>query len=291
MNAPALNFDDPLARCLAVTARLHGQPVSAEALTAGLPLEDGRLTPALASRAAERAGLAARVVKVALDEIKQAALPVILLMQDRGACVLVKRNGDEAHTVLPELPEAVRTAPLAELAGTYSGHAILLGRLQRFHAGTESERIADKHHWFWGTLRAEVPTYAEVAVATVMINLFALASPLFFMNVYDRVVPNNATETLWVLTIGIALVLLFDLTLKILRGYFIDFVGRRADLALSSALFARVMDLRLDQPRQSPGTLANNLREFESLREFFTSATLASIIDLPFVLMFIAVIF
>ena len=107
---------------------------------------------------------------------------------------------------------------------------------------------------------------------------------------YDRVVPNNATETLWVLTIGIALVLLFDLTLKILRGYFIDFVGRRADLALSSALFARVMDLRLDQPRQSPGTLANNLREFESLREFFTSATLASIIDLPFVLMFIAVI-
>jgi len=114
VNAPALNFDDPLARCLAVTARLHGQPVSAEALTAGLPLEDGRLTPALASRAAERAGLAARVVKVALDEIKQAALPVILLMQDRGACVLVKRNGDEAHTVLPELPEAVRTAPLAE---------------------------------------------------------------------------------------------------------------------------------------------------------------------------------
>jgi ATP-binding cassette subfamily C protein LapB len=136
-----------------------------------------------------------------------------------------------------------------------------------------------------------VPTYGEVALATVLINVFALASPLFFMNVYDRVVPNNATETLWVLTIGIALVLAFDLILKIVRGYFIDVVGRRADLALSSALFARVMDLRLDQPRQTPGTLANNLREFESLREFFTSATLASIIDLPFVLLFLAVVF
>ena len=290
MNAPALNFYDPLAGCLAVTARLHGQPVSAEALAAGLPLDDGRLTPALVSRAAERAGLAARVVKVALDEIKQAALPVILLMQDRGACVLVKRNGDEAHTVLPELPEAVRTAPLADLADTYSGHAILLGRLQRFHAGTESERIADKHHWFWGTLRREVRTYSEVALATVLINVFALASPLFFMNVYDRVVPNRAMETLWVLALGLTLVLLFDLFLKMLRGYFIDIAGKHADLALSATLFARVMDLKLDQPRQPVGTLANNLREFESLREFFTSATLASIIDLPFVFIFLAAI-
>jgi ATP-binding cassette, subfamily C, bacterial LapB len=136
-----------------------------------------------------------------------------------------------------------------------------------------------------------VPTYGEVAIATVLINLFALASPLFFMNVYDRVVPNNAMETLWVLAIGIGLVLAFDLVLKVLRGYFIDVVGRRADLALSSALFSRVMDLKLDQPRQTPGTLANNLREFESLREFFTSATLASIIDLPFVLLFLAVLF
>jgi ATP-binding cassette subfamily C protein LapB len=174
--------------------------------------------------------------------------------------------------------------------GTYSGHAILLGRLQRFHAGTESERIADKHHWFWGTLRREVRTYSEVALATVLINVFALASPLFFMNVYDRVVPNRAMETLWVLALGLSLVLLFDLFLKMLRGYFIDIAGKHADLALSATLFARVMDLKLDQPRQPVGTLANNLREFESLREFFTSATLASIIDLPFVFIFLAAI-
>jgi ATP-binding cassette subfamily C protein LapB len=290
VSEPAVTFIDPVAACLAAASRLYGQAVTAQALTAGLPLEEGRLTPALAPRAAERAGLAARVMKLPLTEIHEVALPVILLSSERDACVLVKRDAPDAQIILPELPEALRTVPLAELEASYSGYAILLGRLQRFSAGTESERLAQTYHWFWGTLRRESRTYGEVAVATVLINIFALASPLFFMNVYDRVVPNRAMETLWVLALGLALVLGFDLLLKILRGYFIDVAGKRADLALSASLFARVMDLKLDQPRQPVGTLANNLREFESLREFFTSATLASIIDLPFVFVFIAAI-
>ena len=281
---------DPLAASLAIAARLYGEAVSPTALAAGLPLEDGRMTPALVVRAAERAGLQARIVKTPLAQLGSEYLPALLLTSDRDACVMLERNGDEAKIVLPELPDTSRDVPLAQLEASYSGHAIVLSRLQRFSAGTESERIADKHHWFWGTLRGEVRTYSEVAIATVLINLFALASPLFFMNVYDRVVPNQAMETLWVLSIGMAIVLAFDLVLKILRGYFIDVVGRRADLALSSTLFARVMDLKLDQPRQPVGTLANNLREFESLRDFFTSATLASIIDLPFVLLFLGTI-
>jgi ATP-binding cassette subfamily C protein LapB len=281
---------DPLASSLAIAARLYGEPVSAEALTAGLPLEDGRMTPELAVRAAERASLEARIVRSPLRRLSSETLPAIVLTAERGAYVLVQYDGDYAEVILPELPDSARQIPIDELESSYAGHAIVLSRLQRFSAGTESERIADTHHWFWGTLRKETRTYAEVALATILINVFALASPLFFMNVYDRVVPNQAMETLWVLAIGITVVFVFDLVLKILRGYFIDVVGRRADLALSSTLFARVMDLKLDQPRQPVGTLANNLREFESLRDFFTSATLASIIDLPFVLMFLGVI-
>lgn len=248
------------------------------------------MTPVLAVRAAERAGLSARVVKLPLAKITASLLPAILLSADRKACVLLKTGDGQAHIVLPELPDAERTVPLAELAGTYDGPVILLGRLQRFQAGTETERVVEKHHWFWGTLRSQTSTYVEVGVATIIINIFALASPLFFMLVYDRVVPNQAMETLWVLALGLGLVMVFDLLLKLLRGYFIDIAGKRADLALSSILFARVMDLKLDQPRQSVGSLANNLREFESLREFFTSATLASIIDLPFVFVFLGAI-
>ncbi len=290
MNAADSMLIDPLAVCLTIAARLYGQPMSADALTTGLPLEDGRLTPALAARAAERAGLSARVLKLPLARINPALLPVILLGEERNACVLVKIEDEQAHIILPELPDAMRTVALPALAATYGDHVILLGRLQRFQSGSETERLVEKHHWFWGTLRKEARTYTEVAVATVIINVLALASPMFFMLVYDRVVPNQAMETLWVLALGLAVVLVFDLLLKLLRGYFIDLAGKRADLALSSTLFARVMDLKLDQPRQPVGTLANNLREFESLREFFTSATLASIIDLPFVFVFLAAI-
>ena len=290
MNDTLRGAGDPLAICLAAAARLYGESISPEALLAGLPIEDGRLTPALLGRAAERAGLAATITAMPLAAIPHTALPVILLTQDRGACVLVKRGAVDAQIIASDSPAEERTVPLAELAASYAGHAILLAHVQRFAAGTESERIAETHHWFWGTLRRELRTYSEVALATVLVNVFALASPLFFMNVYDRVVPHQAIETLWVLAIGVAIVFAFDLLLKILRGYFIDIAGKRADLALSSALFARVMDLKLDQPRQAVGTLANNLREFESLREFFTSATLVSVIDLPFVFVFLAAI-
>ena len=290
MNDTVRGSGDPLAICLAAAARLYGESVSPEALIAGLPIEDGRLTPALAGRAAERAGLAATIVAMPLAAIPHTALPVILLTRDRGACVLIKRGAVDAQIIAPDSPAQERAVPLAELAANYAGHAILLAHVQRFAAGTESERLAETHHWFWGTLRQELRTYSEVALATVLVNVFALASPLFFMNVYDRVVPHQAIETLWVLAIGVAIVFAFDLLLKILRGYFIDVAGKRADLALSSTLFARVMDLKLDQPRQAVGTLANNLREFESLREFFTSATLVSVIDLPFVFVFLAAI-
>lgn len=288
MNAPAVpRRPDVLAACVALAARLHGQAVSADAVVAGLPVEAGGLTPELLPRAAERAGLAARIALMPLEEIGRTDCPAILLLHDRQACVLVGISDGEATVLRPETPDHPEQLTLDALNAVYMGHAAMLAPLQRHAAGTASEQVLEQHHWFWGTLRRESRTYAQIAIATFVINVFALASPLFFMNVYDRVVPNQAIETLWVLAIGMAMVLAFDIVLKMLRGYFIDVAGKRADLALSSALFARVMDLKLDQPRESAGTLANNLREFESLRDFFTSATLASIIDLPFVLVFI----
>lgn len=283
----ALVVTDTLAGALALLARLHGQAVSPQMLTAGLPLDDG-LTPDLVARAAERAGLAADVRRVALDTLEARQLPAIVLLTERRAAVVTAREGDRLSVMYPEAPGDTLIVPLDELLPLYAGAVVFARPLQRHAAGTATERMMDTHHWFWGTLRRDARLYGEVALATLLINLFALGSPLFFMNVYDRVVPNQALETLWVLALGITLVFAFDLVLKTLRGYFIDIAGKRADLALSSALFARIMDLKLDQPRHSAGTLANNLREFESLRDFFTSATLASLIDLPFVVIFLA---
>lgn len=281
---------DALASALAQLARLLGHPVSVESLVAGLPLLEGRLTPKLVPRAAERAGLTAEVRGCALADIPAHALPVVLLLEGSEACVLLERTAGEARIAPAGAAEIERVVPLAELAARYAGYAVVAGERLRFEAGTATERIARTHHWFWGALARSWRIYAEVAAAAVLINIFTVLTPLFVMNVYDRVVPNNAFDTLWVLALGVGLMYVFDLLLKVLRGYFVDVAGKRADIAMSAALFARVMDLRLDQPRQPVGALANNLREFESLREFFTSATLTTLIDLPFVLLFIAVV-
>lgn len=286
---PALpSGEDALAECLAQVTRLLGQPATAQALTAGLPLDAAGLSPELLLRAAERAGYSARLVRSDLQRLSKLDLPSVLLLQDRGACVLVDRNDSEASIVTSAGIE--RVVPLTELAAEYAGTAIPVARVQRFEAGTASERMLATHHWFWGTLARAWPMYGEVILASVLVNVFAVLTPLFTMNVYDRVVPNKAIETFWVLALGVMIIYLFDLGLKLLRGYFIDVAGRRADIALSAGLFEQVMGMRLDAGRQSVGALANNLREFESLREFFTSATLVTLIDLPFVLLFIGVI-
>src|ERR671915_513399 len=284
----AMQHADSLAAALAQLAGLLGRPVSVESLVAGLPLLDGRLTPKLVPRAAERAGLNAEVRQCALEAIPALVLPVVLLLEGREACVLLERKGDEARIAIPQGTE--RRVALAELQARYAGYAVFAGERLRFEAGTATERIARTHHWFWGALARSWRIYAEVTVAAILINVFTVVTPLFVMNVYDRVVPNNAFDTLWALALGLAVMYVFDLALKLLRGYFVDVAGKRADIAMSSALYARVMDLRLDQPRQPVGTLANNLREFESLREFFTPATLTTLIALPFVILFVAVV-
>ncbi len=287
---PIEGTSDPLAICLAAAARHLGAPLSPQAIAAGLPLEEGRLTPALCVRAAERAGFSAVLKRSDLGSIPRISLPALLLLAEGDACVLLAKSETTADILTSAAPEAPKAVSLEELSPGYVGSAIFLGRAPRFEAGTTSERIVTTHHWFWGTLARNWPIYGEVAAASVLINIFTVLSPLFFMNVYDRVVPNKAFETFWVLAIGVLTMYLFDLLLKTLRAYFVDMAGKRADIALSSTLFEQVMNMRLDAGRQSVGTTANNLREFESLREFFTSATISTLVDLPFILLFIAVI-
>jgi ATP-binding cassette subfamily C protein LapB len=282
--------DDPILACLVALARLLERPVSGEALTAGLPLEDGRLGPDLAVRAAERAGLAARWVRRPLRRINPVTLPCVLLLEDEAACVLVAREeGGRASVVLPETAPGAVELDDAELEARYAGYALFARPEARFDRRAQ-EVESGPRSWFWGTLLEAWPIYAEVVLAAVMINLFALASPLFIMNVYDRVVPNHAVETLWVLAAGVGTVFLFDFVLRGLRGYFVDSAGRIADLKLAGRIFEHVLGIRMAVRPASAGAFANNLREFESLRDFFTSASLVTLVDLPFALLFIAVV-
>jgi ATP-binding cassette subfamily C protein LapB len=285
---------DPLLDCLAVVARLHARPISPDALRAGLPLAGGRLTPQLFVRAAARSGMSARVIERALERIPRLVLPAVLMLDGgRDACVLASLGDDGTADILAPAAggEMRKRLPISELAASYAGYAILVQPARQIddRAGDVGGALNDS--WLWGTVYRHRRDYAQVLVASVMINLFVLISPLFVMNVYDRVVPNNAIETLWVLAIGAVTVFVFDFAFRMLRAYFVDGVGRKVDVLVSNRLFEHVLGIQLRVRPASAGSFANHVREFETLREFFTSATLTMVVDLPFSFLFIFVIF
>lgn len=139
--------------------------------------------------------------------------------------------------------------------------------------------------WLMAPIDRNRAVYAKVLVASVMINLFALAASIFSMTVYDRVIPNNAMASLIGLSVGMGIVLLFDFVLKILRSYFLDIAGADIDLDVGDTVFARLLAIRLDQKRGSTGGLASLMRELETLRDFFASATLTVLVDVPFIVL------
>ncbi len=255
-------------------------------------MEEGKLTPAIFPRAASRAGLTARIVKSRLVQLNPALFPAVLMLEPGRACVLVALDirHRRARVIFPELGEAETEMDLDGLQSSYSGQAIYVR--PRFHFDTRGPEVKTQRarHWFWGVIRENRKLYRDVIAGSVVINLFAVAMPLFVLNVYDRVVPNHATETLWVLSIGIFVVLCFDLALRLMRNAFVDLAASRADVKLSSSLMARVLGLRMEARPASTGSFAATLQSFESVRAFIGSATVVSLVDLPFVLMFAVII-
>lgn len=283
---------DALLDCLLLIARAHGAATTRDAAVAGLPLENGRLNPSLFARAAQRAGLSSKVVRCAPERLNPSLLPAVLLLKGDKACVLLgwSEGSGHARVVFPELGEAAVEMPRAELAARHDGYAIYARPIFRFDARTPEVRAVRRQHWFWGVIAENASLYRDVLLAAFMINLFAIAMPMFVMNVYDRVVPNHAMETLWVLGLGVLIVLAGDLILRTMRGYFVDLASSRADVKLSAAIMERVLGLRMEQRPESAGSFAANLRAFESVRDFISSATVVAFIDVPFALVFLLVI-
>lgn len=282
---------DPLLDCLVEVARLHGQGATRASLSAGLPLQPQESLPlSLAERAASRAGLATRVQRLALDEIDALTLPAILILHGNKACVLLGRDDSEHWRVLlPETGQGAVTLSTEALQSRYSGVVLFARPHFRFDERTPEVKPTRSGHWFWGPVLAQRFVYRDVLWAALLINLFALAFPIFSMNVYDRVVPNHATETLWVLAIGVTLVLCSDLFIRLLRSHFVDEASARIDVQISASLMERVLGMRLENRPQSVGSFAANLRGFEQVRDFIASSTVTALIDLPFALLFVVV--
>jgi ATP-binding cassette subfamily C protein LapB len=283
---------DSLLDSLALICRLYGVATSKDALVSGLPLRDGKMTPELLKRSADRVNLAVTILKKPLNEIRPEFLPAILLLKDEQACVITKLDSanNQARVVFPELGEAEVVMPLSELEERSLGYVIVAKLKYVFDRRAPSVGKVRLQHWFWGSLAENSRIYRDIMVAAFVVNMFALAMPLFTMNVYDRVLPNRATETLWVMAIGIALLVIGDLVLRTMRAYFLDWASTRIDVKLTRRIMEHVLGIRLEQRPNSVGSFANNLRSFETVRDFITSATITTFIDIPFGLIFVGVI-
>ncbi|WP_035060440.1 type I secretion system permease/ATPase [Andreprevotia chitinilytica] len=282
---------DPLADCLVELTRIHGQAWTRAELIAGLPLVENLLTPSLLPRAAARAGLAARLTRRSLDGLPPRLLPAILLLKDKQACILLEWLPDgSARVRWPEAGESAETIAHDVLVARYSGIAIFVRPRFRFEARAPELTSARTHHWFWSVVLANWRLYRDGLLAALLINTFALALPLYSMNVYDRVVPNHAVETLWVLAIGAVMVMSFDFTLRTVRGYIVDLASKRIDVTLSALIMERVLGIRMANRPASVGSFVANLHSFESVRDFIASASITALIDMPFVLLFLLVL-
>lgn len=292
---------DPLLECLVIFSSLFNRPISIDALISGLPIEPGKAGPelfsiksskGLFSRVAKRAGFAARLIKRDLNELSGLLLPCILILKDRNACVLesIDRTNNRARVIFPEVSEGEEWVDLERLQEEYIGFSFLLKR--EFKKRSRPLRLikAGESHWFWGTLVRSREIFISVILASVLVNLFVIATPLFTMNVYDRVVPNDALDTLWVLAIGVMVVFAFDALIRYTRTYLLEVAGKKSDIIMSSILFEQTLNLRMDQWPKSLGAFANNLRDFESIRNFFTASTMATLVDLPFAVIFLIVV-
>ena len=288
-----MKLDDPLSRCLLYIADSHGIATSRDALLDGLPLVDNKLPPSLIERAAKRIGINANVMHKSLSRIGQNFLPCILLQEDNSACLLEKIDftSKKALVRLPELGMELQEVSLDELNASFIGSVIFCSLEFKLNASQQTEsKKKNQKHWFWGVIFANRRVYRDVLIAALFINILAMTMPLFVMNVYDRVVPNFATDTLWALAAGAFTIVCADLVLRILRSWFVELAAQRADTIISADIMDRILGMRMENAPSSIGSFASNVQSFESVRSFIGSMIVISLIDLPFFLLFILII-
>jgi ATP-binding cassette subfamily C protein LapB len=285
---------DSLLESLSFMATYYKRHTSKESLISGLAIHNKSMTIKDFLISSKRIGLISKVVSRELKGISKLALPAVLILEKDRACVLLDMNFEtnEAKVIIPGLSEGETIMSLDALKKEFKQQVIIIKPTYKFDNRVSNEIVIPKpKDWFWGALKSNIPLYKKVIVAAIFINLFVLAMPLFMKNVFDRVLPNNALETLLAMTFGIIFIMIFDLIFSLLRAYYLGKAGKKADLIMSNKIFDQLLNIRLSEKPNSTGQFVSRLQSFQSVRDFFTSATIATLVDIPFTLLFIAIIF
>jgi len=282
---------DPVLDCLAFLARQADRPSSPVLLRAGLALSDQGLLPFhQIEPALEQVGMRGELIRRRLKGWRLQQLPAILKLADDRAAVLIELRGSDGLVFAPGVAEPM-WVPLDQLEPVFTGEAVVVeADPTRERAGERPWDKVRRQHWFWSEVWKVRREFWPVMLAALVVNLLALAVPLFTMNVYDRVIPNKAIPTLWVLAIGVVLALGFDFVLRLARSQLVDEIGRRLDARYSQKLFEKVMNLPMAERQGSTGAFAKRVSEYESVRDFFASTSVVLIVDIGFMLVFLVLI-
>ena len=282
---------DPVLDCLTFLARQSDRPSSPVLLRAGLALSDtGTLPFHQIEPALDQVGMRGEPMHRKLAGWPARQLPAILELDDNRAAVLLETRDRDILIYAPGVAEPM-WVQAAELEPVFTGRAVFVEPDPTRER--ESERPWDKAkrtHWFWSEVWKARREFWPVLLAALVVNLLALAVPLFTMNVYDRVIPNKAISTLWVLALGVALALAFDFFLRVARAQLIDEIGRKLDAKFSQKLFEKVMNLPMAERQGSTGAFARRVSEYEGVRDFFASTTVVLVVDIGFMLVFLILI-
>ena len=285
---------DCLLSSLYFLAKYFKRTTSRATLVSGFALNDEAMSIKDFIESSKRIGLVSKVVDRNISQISRFALPSVLILKDNKACVLLDFNieKNQAKIILPEVSEGEILISLNELDELYTNQIIIIKPTYNFTNRISDEIIIDEpRKWFFGAMKKNIFIYQKVIIAAIFINFFVLATPLFMKNVFDRVLPNNGIETLWAMAFGIGIIMVFDFLLKILRSYYLGSAGKRADVIMSNKIFNQVLSIQLDEKPSSTGQFVSRLQSFESVRDFFTSATIVALVDIPFIFLFLFVIF
>lgn len=274
-----------LIKALELYTRLKGMPYTEESLMMGLPYAEDPMDFDLLERSASRIGLEIKKEQRTIPDLYHFALPCIILLKDNTWAMILRVTDKFATIIDSQNDTESRDIPIEELSEYYAGEAIFFS-----HTLKPQSDYFSVMGWFWDVIKKHKKLYIQAAIASGLINIFLIIATFYALTVYDRVIPHQGYETLWVLTFGVIIIYLFDAFLKVLRAHFIDHASKKIDIQIGGNLFERIMNTRMADRPASSSAMAFHLKEFESLREFLSSTTLVVLSDLPYTFLLLIVI-
>lgn len=287
---PKRGEDEPYVRALLELCRLNGFTLSKQQFLSGLPNSTKSLDDTLVEQAFDRLGLECTYSQYQLTHVPQHLFPFLIQTRDNSYIVVKSITGRRASIINIGAKEKEEVVHIDRLQKSFDAPIFFVQPKVIITRGMD-EGDKGTRHWLFAPIWENWFVYRAVIVASVIINLLAITTAIFAMQVYDRVVPTQAYDTLWILASGVVLAIVIEIILRLARGTLIDITGRNVDLDASEVIFDRLVNMRLQHRPAAFGSLANQVREFSRIREFITSDTIATLCDIPLTLIYVGVIF